>query len=95
MQKVLQRRLTFLKNLRQNTRKRVRQEYFRLLVHHGKLSGSYREVKVGKIVIAGSDNTNNKLLWPLAWVLKLVPGTDGVIRLVRLKTAMGKYPRPV
>jgi hypothetical protein len=63
-------------------------------VHRGKLMGSYREVKVGNIVIVGSDYTN-KLLWPLARLLKLNPGTDGVVRLVRLKTAIGKYLRPV
>ena len=94
MQKALQRRLRFLQNLRQNPRKRIHQEHFGLLVHRGKLRGSYREVMVGKTVIVGSDNTN-KLLWPLARVLKCIPGTDGVVRLVRLKTATAKYPMPV
>ena len=93
MQKALQ-RLKFLQNLRQNPRKRIRQQYFGLLVHRGKLRGSYREVKVGKTVIVGSDNTK-KNLWPLAWVLNLIPGNDGVVRLVRLKTTTGKYPRRV
>ena len=94
MQKALQKRLRFLQNICQNPRKRIHQEYFGLLVHRGKLRGSYREVKVGKNVIVGSDNTNNKL-WPLARVLKFIPGTDEVVRLVRLKTAVRKYPRPV
>lgn len=75
MQKALQRRLRFLQNLRQNPRKRIRQEYFGLLVHRGKLRGSYREVKLGKIVIVGSDNTN-RLLWPLAQVLGLRESYD-------------------
>jgi len=90
MQKPLQGRLRFLQNLRQNSRKRIRQEYFVLLVHRGKLRGSYREVKVGNTVIVSSNNTN-RFLWPLARVLKLIPGNDGVVRLVRLKTTMGKY----
>lgn len=94
IQKALQRRLRFLQNLRQNPRKRIRQEYFGLLVHRGKLRNSYLEVKVGKNVIVSSESTN-KILWPLARVLELIPGNDGVVRPVRLKTAKGKYPRPV
>lgn len=37
MQKAVQRRRRFLQNLRQNPRERIRQEYFGLLVHRGKL----------------------------------------------------------
>lgn len=44
--------------------------------------------------IVGSDNTN-RLPWPLARVLELIPGTDGVVRLMRLKTATGEYLRPI
>lgn len=72
----------------------MHQEYFGLHVHRGKVGGSYQEGKVGKIVTVGSDSTH-KRLWLLAWVRELIPGTDGVVRLVRLKTAMGKYSRPV
>ena len=49
---------------------------------------------VGEIVLVGSDNANN-LTWPLARVLELIPRTDGVVRVVRLKTASGEYLRPV
>jgi hypothetical protein len=45
-------------------------------VHRGKQKGSFQEVKVGEVVIVGSDNTN-KRVWPLAQVLELIPGTDG------------------
>jgi hypothetical protein len=49
---------------------------------------------VGEVVLVGSDNAN-QLTWHLARVLELIPGTDGVVRVVRLKTASGEYLRPV
>jgi hypothetical protein len=88
--KALNRRMSFLQNLRQTLRKRFREEYLGMLVHCGRQKGSFREEKVGEVVIVGNDNTN-KLLWPLARVL----GTDGIVRLVRLNTATGEYLRPV
>jgi hypothetical protein len=55
--KALNRRLCFLQNLRQRFRKRFRQEYLGMLVHRVRQKGSFREVKVGEVVIVGSDNT--------------------------------------
>lgn len=34
-------------------------------------------------------------MWPLARVLELIPGTDGVARLARLEMATGEFFRPV
>ena len=73
--KALNKRMRFLQNLRHSLRKRFRQEYFGLLVHRGKKRGCFRDVKVGEIVLMGSDNAN-KLMWHLARVLELIPGTD-------------------
>lgn len=44
--KALNRRMRFLQNLRQSLRKRFREEYLGMLVHHGRPKGSFREVKV-------------------------------------------------
>jgi hypothetical protein len=63
-------------------------------VHRGRQKGSFREVKLREVVIVGSDNTK-KLLWPLAQVLELILGTDGFVRLARLKTATREYLRSV
>ena len=49
---------------------------------------------MGEVVLVGSDNANN-LTWPMARVLELISGTDGVVRVVRFKTASGEYLRPV
>lgn len=48
-------------------------------MHHGKKEGCLRDVKVGEVVLVGSDNANN-LTWPLARVLELI---------------LGEYLRPV
>ena len=71
-----------------------RHEYLGLLVHCGKREGCLRDVKVGEVVLVGSDYANS-LTWPLAQVLELIPGTDGVVGVVRLKTASGEFLRPV
>jgi len=74
----LDKRMRFLQNLRLCLRKRFHQEYLGLLVHRGKKEGCLWDMKVGEVVLMGSDNTNN-LMWPLAQVLELIPGTDGVV----------------
>ena len=33
--------------------------------------------------------------WPLAKVVKVYPGRDGVVRVVDIKTSKGTYHRPV
>jgi hypothetical protein len=58
------------------------------------MGGCLRDVKVGEVVLVGSDNANN-LTWHMARVLELIPGTDGVVRVVLLQTASGEYLRPV
>ena len=55
-------------------------------MHRGKKEGFLRDVKVGEVVLVGSDNANN-LTWPLFRVLDLIPGADLV---VLLKTASGE-----
>jgi len=92
--KALHKRMRFLQDLRLCLRKRFIQEYLGLLVHRGKREGCLRDVKVVEVVLVGSDNANS-LTWPLARVLELIPVTDGVVRVVRLKTSSGEFLRPV
>ncbi|GFT36256.1 DUF5641 domain-containing protein [Trichonephila clavipes] len=39
--------------------------------------------------------TKNGLFWALAKIIELIPGRDGKIRTVRLKTQHGKILRPI
>jgi hypothetical protein len=56
--------------------------------------GRSREIKVGDVVLVGSDH-KKRLNWPMGVVTTLLPGTDNHVRVVKLKTAMGELTRPV
>jgi hypothetical protein len=49
-----------------------------MLKHGGKKAGCLRYVKLGEVVLVGSDNTNN-ITWPQARVFELIPGTGGIV----------------
>ncbi|GFU29513.1 DUF5641 domain-containing protein [Nephila pilipes] len=53
-----------------------------------------REPRVGEVVLIGDDN-KKRLFWPIAKIIELIPGRDGEIRTVRLKTQHGSVIRPV
>ena len=50
--------------------------------------------KVSELVLVADDDTRRSK-WPLARVTKTMPGEDGVVRVVELKTKDGVYTRPV
>ncbi|GBN68689.1 hypothetical protein AVEN_10876-1 [Araneus ventricosus] len=81
-------RIKLLKDLRQ----RFKKEYLGQLVqkHNEKHS---RNPQVGEIVLAGDDN-KKRLFWVLAKI-ELIPGRDGKIRTVKLKTQHGTVLRPI
>jgi hypothetical protein len=89
----ISKRFRYLQNLRETLRRRIRDEYLGLLVRQPK-KGRSREVKVGEVVLIGSDH-KKKLNWPMGVVTSLLPGTDNRVRVVKLKTAMGELTRPV
>jgi hypothetical protein len=49
---------------------------------------------VGDVVLVGYDN-KKRLDWPLELVVALFPRTDGCVRVVRVKTALGEQSRTV
>ncbi|GFS48696.1 histone H3.3 [Trichonephila clavipes] len=79
--------------LRDNLRKRFRDEYLSMLVQRPNRSEA-REVKLGDIVIVVSD-TKKRLDWPLGKIIGMFPGKDGCTRVVKLKTTGGEIVRPV
>ena len=74
-------------------RQRFKQEYLRQLVHRG-MSKETCSLKVGDIVLIGSDNMK-RVYWPMGRVVEVLPGRDGKLRLVRLKTETEEFLRPV
>ncbi|XP_023312397.1 uncharacterized protein LOC108915573 [Anoplophora glabripennis] len=51
-------------------------------------------IKTGDIVLIGNDS-HKRVEWPMGQVIDVVPGKDGRIRLVRVRTSHGELLRPV
>ncbi|GFR33689.1 DUF5641 domain-containing protein [Trichonephila clavata] len=90
----LVKRTKYLQKLREDLRKRFRNEYLALLVHRGTRRNDALEV--GDVVLIGHDNVR-RIDWPLGVVLEVYPGKDGVPRVARIRTsnASGKDSLPV
>ena len=41
------------------------------------------------------DDSTKKRLWPLARIEEIIPGSDGVVRVAKVRTKTGVYTRPV
>ncbi|GBM35381.1 hypothetical protein AVEN_181489-1 [Araneus ventricosus] len=50
-------------------------------------------IKEGDIVLIG-DTNSKRIYWPLAKVMKLIPGRDGRVRVVEVATGGGSFLRP-
>jgi len=55
---------------------------------------SVRIPKIGDIVFVGADD-RRRLQWPMARIVDLIPGRDGVVRTAKVKTQNGILLRPV
>ncbi|GFX25730.1 uncharacterized protein TNCV_4337141 [Trichonephila clavipes] len=51
-------------------------------------------IKEGDIVLIG-DTNSKRIYWPLAKVIKLIPGRDGRVRVVEVSTSSGSFLRPI
>ncbi|GFX41311.1 DUF5641 domain-containing protein [Trichonephila clavipes] len=89
----LNKRIKYRSKLLKDLRQRFRNEYLSQLIqkHNEKAS---RDPQIGEVVLVGDDN-KKRLFWALAKIIELIPGRDGKIRTVRLKTQHGKMLRPI
>ncbi|GFV19516.1 integrase catalytic domain-containing protein [Trichonephila clavipes] len=89
----LNKRIKYQSKLLKDLRQRCRNEYLSQLIqkHNEKES---RDPQIGEVVLVGDDN-KKRLFWALAKIIELVPGRNGKIRTVRLKTQHGKMLRPI
>ncbi|GFT13868.1 DUF5641 domain-containing protein [Nephila pilipes] len=89
----LNKRIKYRSKLLKDLCQRIRKEYLGQLVqkHNEKQS---RNPQIGEIVLIGDDN-KKRLFWPLAKIIELIPGRDGKIRTVKLKTQHGTVLRPI
>ena len=74
--------------------KRWSHEYLSSLRKHNKWKFPSRNIRIGDIVILQEDNLVTTK-WPLAKVIQVHPGKDGLVRVATVKTSTGVYKRPV
>ena len=74
--------------------KRWTKEYLPLLAFRNKWTKHRENMKIADIVITAEDNIERSK-WPLAQVIKLFCGKDGVVRSVQLKKKDSTLHRPV
>ena len=88
----LEKRWNFLQRVREGLKARFYKEYLGVL----RCSRTKRtdSLEIGDIVLVGSDN-KRRLDWPLAKVIDLFPGRDGITRLAKIKTQNGEMLRPL
>jgi len=70
-----------------------RTEYLGLLVQRGK-DPKFREFKIGEIILVEKEN-KKRIFLPMAKILELIPGKDGIVRVARLKFKKGEILRPI
>lgn len=51
-------------------------------------------MKIGHLVLIRDENLP-PTQWKLGRIVKLIPGSDGLVRNVLIKTAKGEFKRPV
>ncbi|GFT75690.1 uncharacterized protein NPIL_348541 [Nephila pilipes] len=90
----LTKRLRYQQRLRNDLRKRFREEYLSLLVQQQINKAGSKQVEVRDVVLVGYDN-KKRLNWPMGLVTEVFPGEDNSVRVLRVKTSKGELIRPV
>ncbi|UYV69901.1 hypothetical protein LAZ67_7001148, partial [Cordylochernes scorpioides] len=86
-------KLRYLNKLREELKSRFRKEYLSLLVQRNRRIYNPK-LQTGDVVLVGMDNKRRNF-WPLAVIEEILFGRDGVNRLVKVKTAVGNFLRPI
>ncbi|XP_054281201.1 uncharacterized protein LOC128998869 [Macrosteles quadrilineatus] len=79
--------------LHQRFWRRWHQEYLHQLQQRKKWEKPNKNLEVGDLVII-QDPRTPPLLWPLGRIVRTSPGSDGIVRVVTIKTQRGTFCRP-
>ncbi|UYV74109.1 hypothetical protein LAZ67_11002136, partial [Cordylochernes scorpioides] len=90
----LSRKYQYIKRVREDLRERFRIEYFGLLRQETRRLKTTIPFKVGDMVLIGQESLK-RLHWPLARIIQLYPGKDGLVRVAKVKTSSGDKIRPI
>uniref|UniRef100_A0A8D8TAY9 Integrase catalytic domain-containing protein n=1 Tax=Cacopsylla melanoneura TaxID=428564 RepID=A0A8D8TAY9_9HEMI len=74
--------------------KKWSKDYLNTLIQRPKWTQPSDGVKVGDVALIQGVNLPSQM-WPVGVVTSISPGPDGVVRVVKLKTAKGEVTRPV
>ena len=73
---------------------RWRREYLPNLTKRSRWNVPTPNYKVGELVLLCDDDCRRGK-WPLARITRVMPGEDGIVRVVEIRTRDGTYTRPV
>ncbi|UYV84822.1 hypothetical protein LAZ67_X003634 [Cordylochernes scorpioides] len=90
----LSRKYQYIKRVREDLRERFRIEYFGFLRQETRRLKTTIPFKVGDMVLIGQESLK-RLHWPLARIIQLYPGKDGLVRVAKVKTSSGDKIRPI
>ncbi|UYV84839.1 hypothetical protein LAZ67_X003662 [Cordylochernes scorpioides] len=94
LKKTLSRKYQYIKRVREDLRERFRIEYFGFLRQETRRLKTTIPFKVGDMVLIGQESLK-RLHWPLARIIQLYPGKDGLVRVAKVKTSSGDKIRPI
>lgn len=83
-----------LQQLRQFFWKRWKEDYLSQLQQRPKWCKEMPNLKVNEMVLVQDDRLPSSK-WPLGRIIELHPGSDGLVRVVTVKTVTGTYKRNV
>ncbi|UYV66860.1 hypothetical protein LAZ67_4003126 [Cordylochernes scorpioides] len=84
----LSRKYQYIKRVREDLRDRFRIEYFGFLRQETRRLKTTIPFKVGDMVLIGQESLK-RLHWPLARIIQLYPGKDGLVRVAKLSSPGG------
>lgn len=87
-------RWKLLQQMHQHFWRKWHLEYLHTLQQRNKWSTKGDNLQVGTMVLIVNEQCS-PLKWNLGRIIKLHPGSDGVCRVVTIRTATGEYKRPV
>lgn len=83
-----------ISKIRQHFWKRWSVDYLNQLQNRPKWLRSSENLKINDLVLLKEDNVP-PLKWPRARIVEVVPGSDGKVRMVKLKTQKGEFVRNI
>ncbi|XP_063389660.1 uncharacterized protein LOC134675379 [Cydia fagiglandana] len=87
-------RWKLLQKMHQDFWKKWSKEYMHTLQQRMKWHDRQPNVQIGALVLVVNEQTS-PMKWPLGRIIDTHPGSDGICRVVTVRTATGSYKRPV